>query len=82
MKKETHPEFKETIFKDISSGFMIKTKSTMYTKDTIEWEDGKTYPVVNLEISSASHPFYTGKQRVSEAEGRAARFKKKYSRNK
>ena len=80
MKADIHPEFREVVFKDISSDFQLKTKSTIKTKETIQWEDGKEYPLVRVEISSASHPFYTGKQRVAEAEGRAAKFRKKYGR--
>ena len=78
MRAKIHPELRDVVFKDISSSFTLKTKSTMHTKETIEWEDGKTYPLVRVEVSSHSHPFYTGGERVSQVEGRAARFRKKY----
>jgi len=78
MKKEIHPEMKDIVFHDVSCDFKFKTKSTMGTKGTITWEDGKEYPLVKVDISSASHPFYTGTQRIIDAEGRAEKFKKKF----
>lgn len=80
MKKGLHPEMKDVVFKDVSCGFAFLGQSTMNSKETTTWEDGKTYPVINVEISSASHPFYTGKQRVLDTEGRIDRFKKKYGK--
>ena len=77
MKKEGHPKTREVVFKDLSSGFQILTTSTVATKQTTEFE-GKTYPMVSFDVSSASHPFYTGKQRLLDTEGRAERFMKKY----
>lgn len=79
MKKDIHPEFKEIVFKDVSTQFYIITKSTMRTKNTIELK-GKTYPLVTFDVSSSSHPFYTGKQRLVDTEGRAEKFMKKYKR--
>ncbi len=81
MKKDIHPEFKEVVFRDVSCDFMFLTKSTINTKDTVEFE-GKTYPVVNVDISSESHPFFTGKQKLVDSEGRVERFKKKFARYK
>ena len=81
MKKDIHPEFREVVFQDVSCGFQYLTKSTVRTSKTAEYE-GKEYPCVNMDISSASHPFYTGQQRVMDTEGRIERFKKKYSRGK
>lgn len=78
MKKDIHPEFREVIFKDVSCDFEYKTLSTINTRETITWTDGKEYPLVKMDISSASHPFYTGKQRIASAEGRAEKFKKKF----
>ena len=80
MKKDIHPEFQEVVFKDVSSSFTLKTKSTVKAKETIQWDDGKEYPLVTVEISSASHPFYTGQQRLVDTEGRAEKFMKKYRR--
>ena len=80
MKKNIHPKVRQVVFKDASSDFSFLGTSTMNSKETIKWEDGKSYPLIKVEISSASHPFFTGKQRVHDAEGRIARFKKKYQK--
>ena len=77
MKKDIHPPVREVIFKDVSCGFQIKALSTVQTKNTVEM-DGKTYPLITFDVSSASHPFYTGKQRLVDTEGRAEKFLKKY----
>ena len=79
MKKDIHPKVREVVFKDISCDFQIITLSTVQTKNTIEL-DGKTYPLVTFDVSSASHPFYTGQQRMLDTEGRAEKFLKKYKR--
>ena len=63
-----------------SCDFAFLTKSTIQTKETIQWEDGKEYPLVKVDISSASHPFFTGKQKLVDAEGRVERFRKKYAK--
>src|SRR5262249_27167313 len=80
MKKNIHPKVRQVVFKDASSDFSFLGTTTMDSKETIKWKDGKIYPLIRLEISSASHPFFTGKQRVHDAEGRIARFKKKYGK--
>jgi large subunit ribosomal protein L31 len=80
MKKNLHPTIQQVVFKDTSSDFSFLGTSTMESKETITWEDGKSYPLIKLEISSASHPFFTGKQRVLDTEGRIGRFKKKYGK--
>ena len=77
MKKDIHPKTRLVVFKDISSGFQILTESSAETKQTVEI-DGKSFPMVSFDVSSASHPFYTGKQRLLDTEGRAERFMKKY----
>ena len=79
MKKDIHPEYREVLFHDISVDSKILTKSTIQTKDTIEHE-GKTVPYVKVDISAASHPFYTGTQKILDTEGRVDKFKKKYAR--
>jgi large subunit ribosomal protein L31 len=79
MKDKIHPEFRDVVYKDISCNYAFLTRSTMHTKETIEWEDGKTYPLLKVEISSESHPFFTGKQRIMDTEGRIDRFKKRYA---
>src|SRR5262245_45582814 len=76
MKKNLHPTVRQVVFKDISCDFSFLGTSTMDSKETIEWKDGKSYPLIKVEISSASHPFFTGKQRVPDTEGRIGRFKK------
>ena len=80
MKKDIHPELHTVIFKDISTEYAFLTESTHKPKETMEWEDGNTYPVFKVEISSDSHPFYTGKQRAVATEGRVQRFMKRYGK--
>jgi len=80
MKAGIHPEYKEVVFQDMSSDFAILTRSTMGSKETIKWEDGKEYPLIKVEVSSASHPFYTGKHKVLDSGGRVDRFKKRYGK--
>lgn len=79
MKNDLHPQFRPVVFKDITSDFEYLTMSTVKTKETTTYE-GKEYPVVKFEVSSSSHPFYTGKHRIVDTEGRAERFRKKYGR--
>ncbi len=80
MKKDIHPEYKEVVFLDTSSDFKFLTKSTMTSKETIKWEDGNEYPVIKVEVSSASHPFYTGKKIFLDTAGRVEKFNKKYKK--
>jgi large subunit ribosomal protein L31 len=80
MKADIHPNYREVVFQDLSSDFSFLTKSTIETKETIKWEDGNEYPLVKVEISSASHPFYTGKHKVLDSGGRVDRFKKRYGK--
>lgn len=78
MKKGIHPQYREVVFQDISTDFAILTRSTIATKETIQWSDGKEYPLVKVEVSSQSHPFYTGKQKIVDTAGRVDRFRRKY----
>jgi large subunit ribosomal protein L31 len=78
MKQGIHPVYQEVIYKDVSSGYRFLTRSTAQPKEKELWEDGKEYPVLKVEISSASHPFYTGQQRLIDTAGRIDKFKKKY----
>ncbi len=79
MKADIHPQYKPVIFKDKTADFAILTRSTIKTGDEkIKWEDGKEYPVVYVDISSASHPFYTGKQQFVDTMGRVEKFRKKF----
>ena len=81
MKKEIHPEYREVLFHDTSVDKYFLIRSTLKTDQTKEWEDGKTYPYFVIETSSASHPFYTGKQKLVDTAGRIEQFKKKYAKN-
>lgn len=80
MKDGIHPNYGKVVFKDNSAGQSFVIRSTMTSKDKIKWEDGQEYPLVNLDTSSLSHPFYTGKQRQTEAGGRVDKFKKRYTK--
>ncbi|MAV91306.1 MAG: 50S ribosomal protein L31 [Bdellovibrionaceae bacterium] len=80
MKKEIHPQFRPVVFKDVSCDYEMLTLSTVRSKETIQWKDGNEYPLVKVDISSQSHPFYTGQQRLIDTEGRAEKFRKKYGR--
>jgi len=80
MKAGIHPEYREVVFQDMSSDFAFLTRSTIESKETIKWEDGKEYPLVKVEVTSASHPFYTGKHKVLDSGGRVDRFKKRYAK--
>ena len=80
MKKETHPEYREVLFHDTSVDKYFLIRSTLNTDQTKEWEDGKTYPYYPLDISSASHPFYTGKHKIVDTGGRVDRFKKRFAK--
>ncbi|WP_226390093.1 type B 50S ribosomal protein L31 [Penaeicola halotolerans] len=80
MKKDIHPEYREVVFLDTSSEYKFLTRSTMSTNETIEWEDGKTYPLIKIEVSSASHPFYTGKKMLLDTAGRVEKFNRRYKK--
>ncbi|WP_306233365.1 type B 50S ribosomal protein L31 [Agrococcus beijingensis] len=77
MKTDIHPEYHDIVFRDLASGETFLTRSTVTSQKTIEL-DGETYPVIDVEISSASHPFYTGKQRIMDSAGRVEKFKNRY----
>ncbi|MEM6726091.1 MAG: type B 50S ribosomal protein L31 [Bacteroidota bacterium] len=81
MKKGLHPEdYRFVVFKDISNDTTFLTKSTTPTKDTIVWDDGNEYPLVKIEISSTSHPFFTGKMKFVDTAGRIDKFNKKFAK--
>jgi large subunit ribosomal protein L31 len=79
MKPGIHPEYREVVFQDISNDFTFITRSTVQTKDTIVWKDGKEYPLYKLETSSESHPFYTGAQTRVVETGRVEKFRQKFA---
>ena len=80
MKPDIHPEYREVVFQDLSSDFAFLTRSTAKSKETIKWEDGNEYPLIKVEVSSASHPFYTGKHKLMDTGGRVDRFKRRYNK--
>ena len=81
MKKEIHPDdYRLVVFKDMSNDYAFICPSCAPAKETIQWEDGNEYPLVKIEISSKSHPFYTGKHKMSDAGGRVDKFRQKYGR--
>lgn len=80
MKKDIHPDYNEVVFWDTSSDFKFLSRSTMKPKETIKWTDGKEYPVIKVEVSSASHPFFTGKKMFVDSAGRVEKFKNKYTK--
>jgi large subunit ribosomal protein L31 len=81
MKQNIHPSsFRFVVFKDMSNEYAFLTRSCVNTKETIKWEDGNEYPLVKLEISHTSHPYYTGKMKFIDTAGRIDKFKKKYEK--
>lgn len=80
MKKEIHPDYHPVVFQDTSINFSFLTRSTLKSDRTITWEDGNEYPLIQIEISSASHPFYTGQQRLVDTAGRVEKFRNRYAR--
>jgi large subunit ribosomal protein L31 len=83
MKKGLHPEnYRLVVFKDMSNGTQFLSRSTAASKETVKYEDGKEYPVIKLEISNTSHPFYTGKNVLVDTAGRIDKFKRRYEKTK
>ena len=83
MKKEIHPKgYRLVVFKDMSNGHSFLSRSTSPSKETVKWEDGNEYPLVKLEISNTSHPFFTGKNMLVDTAGRIDKFNKKYEKKK
>ncbi|MEV8594700.1 type B 50S ribosomal protein L31 [Streptomyces sp. NPDC052013] len=80
MRQGIHPPYGPVVFRDRAAGYAFLTRSTMTSDKTIEWEDGRTYPVVDVEISNVSHPFYTGTARVLDTAGRVERFERRYGK--
>ena len=82
MKTDIHPNYRPVVFQDPSADFAFLTRSTIETSETIEWEDGNTYPLHKVEISSASHPFFTGQMKIVDTAGRVERFERRFGRRK
>jgi large subunit ribosomal protein L31 len=78
MKKNIHPVYRPVVFQDVQANKSFITRSTVRAKETVAWEDGKTYPLYKVDISAFSHPFYTGEQRIVDTAGRIDRFKKRF----
>jgi large subunit ribosomal protein L31 len=78
VKPDIHPAYGPVVFRDKAAGFAFLTRSTATGTQTVEWEDGRTYPVIDVEVSSASHPFYTGTAKVLDTAGRVERFQRRY----
>ena len=79
MKKDIHPQYRPVVFQDVSAGTSFLTRSSIPSKDTVQWEDGNEYPLVKVDISSASHPFFTGKQKFVDTAGRVEKFQRKFA---
>lgn len=81
MKKDIHPQgYRYVVFKDMSNGITFMSRSTANTRETVKWEDGNEYPLVKLEISNTSHPFFTGQKMLVDTAGRIDKFKKRYQK--
>ncbi|MEM9251576.1 MAG: type B 50S ribosomal protein L31 [Planctomycetota bacterium] len=81
MKPDTHPQYRPVVFQDVQANVSFVTRSTAKTNQTIQWEDGNEYPLVKVDISAASHPFFTGKQTFVDTAGRVEKFQRKFSGN-
>jgi len=81
MQKDIHPKYEFVVFQDVAANFSFLTRSTVKSNDKTKWTDGKEYPLVKVDISSASHPFFTGKQKFVDTAGRVERFQKKFAGN-
>ena len=79
MKPDIHPKYHPVVFQDVTTEFSFLSQSTMTSKEKVKWEDGQEYPVVKIDISSASHPFYTGKQKIVDTVGRVDKFRRRYA---
>lgn len=79
MKKHIHPDYRPVVYRDADAGLAFLTRSTARTDQILLWDDGNTYPVVDVEISAASHPFYTGRTRILDSAGQVEKFRRRYS---
>jgi len=82
MRPDIHPEYRYVVFQDVSAGTSFLTRSTISTSETVTWDDGNEYPLAKVEISSESHPFFTGQMKIVDTAGRVERFEKRYGRRK
>ena len=79
MKNCIYPDYHPAVFMDTATGHQFFTRTTMTSKETVQWEDGQTYPLIKVDISSASHPYFTGKMKYVDSAGRVEKFQKKYN---
>ncbi|HJU39029.1 MAG TPA: type B 50S ribosomal protein L31 [Tahibacter sp.] len=82
MKADIHPKYHPVVFQDVTTDFSFLTRSTMTSKEKVKWEDGQEYPLIKVDISSASHPFYTGKHKIVDTGGRVDKFNRRYATKK
>ncbi|KAA0023776.1 type B 50S ribosomal protein L31 [Antrihabitans cavernicola] len=80
MKKNVHPDYHPVVFEDANTGSQFLTRSTRTSERTVSWADGNTYPLLVVDVTSESHPFWTGKTRVMDTEGRVEKFNRRYGR--
>ncbi len=80
MKAGIHPEYREVVFQDVTTKFQILTRSTLGSKETVKLEDGSEYPLIKIDISSSTHPFYTGQHKLMDTSGRVDKFRKRYAK--
>jgi large subunit ribosomal protein L31 len=79
MKADIHPDYREVVFQDVTSDFKFLTRSTLSSKEKVKWTDGNEYPLIKIDISSASHPFYTGQNKIMDTSGRVDKFRRRYA---
>lgn len=80
MKQNIHPDYHPVVFRDKTANYQFLTRSTATSAETVEWEDGNAYPVIDVEVSNMSHPFYTGKQSIVDTAGRVEKFYRRYGK--
>lgn len=80
MKPDIHPKYFDVVFQDVTTDFAFLTRSTKGSKETITWTDGKEYPLIKVDVSSQSHPFYTGKHKIMDTSGRVDKFRRRYGK--
>jgi len=80
MKADIHPAYHEVVFQDVTSDFRFLTRSTLSSKEMVKFDDGKEYPLIKVDVSSATHPFYTGQNKLMDVSGRVDKFRKRYAK--
>ena len=80
MKADIHPAYHDVVFQDVTADFRFLTRSTLSSKETVKFDDGKEYPLIKVDVSSATHPFYTGQNKLMDVSGRVDKFRKRYAK--